>query len=246
VVQTYETAIAEAVHHARREGDLAAWEPNDVAMPPWWPRRSRASRAERAQEDLRAAERVYLALTLLAVSFHLSDAQLAEQVRSVARAHLRDGTAVLTRGARQPWQRAEHVLPAWSAPDGGTIAPLPGPAAELLDTLSLLHAYDLAAHINDDAARVSATTAIARALHEQAHVVSGQLDRVALDSRGAADSRVANPGVLRGWAEASARRGMEGVERRLERLRQAGIVDESDRLTVSLPDDMKPDSKTDV
>ena len=127
---------------------------------------------------MRAADRVYLALTLIASTFQYADEGMARDVCAVALANLAEAAQALTRGAARPWEpQAEHVCPPWPpsppAPDDGRVpddAP-PGRAAQLLDLLALLHAYSLAARIAADDARAGTTRAIGRALVEQAALV---------------------------------------------------------------------------
>lgn len=50
----------------------------------------------------------------------------------------------------------------------------------------------------------------------------------------------------RAWARGTIARGLERVHARLERLRQAGLIDEHDQPTVGMPADMQPGSRTEV
>ncbi len=160
-------------------------EASDDLCPPWWPRRPRSPRGPlRAGEvhiDVRAADRIYAALTLLASCFQLSDEVMAKDVRTVALAHLRAGAQVLAGGAARAWEPTDDVCPPWpwgwhaalsstgELDDGSRV---PARAAELLDALGLLQAYNLAAKIGEASARDAATTAIGQALAEHVAAVA--------------------------------------------------------------------------
>ncbi|HVV84094.1 MAG TPA: hypothetical protein VHE35_13555 [Kofleriaceae bacterium] len=115
--------------------------------------------------DVRAAERVYASLTVLATTFDLPDEQLARAVRAVALAHVLEGARVLARGSTRAWARTPDVCPPW--PLGlhtAAAAAFPSGAAHLVDGLVLLQLYNLAARIPIDAARATTTTAVGQAL----------------------------------------------------------------------------------
>ena len=57
---------------------------------------------------------------------------------------------------------------------------------------------------------------------------------------------VAASAALRTWATVSIERGTQAVREQQARLRDAGVVDAEMRRVVDLPDDMRPDSRTDV
>jgi hypothetical protein len=54
------------------------------------------------------------------------------------------------------------------------------------------------------------------------------------------------PSDLEHWASAAATRGAAKVSAHLARLRARGVIDENGKLLVPLPEDMDPESKTDV
>ncbi len=186
-----ETSVAEAAALLTERGAAPSWQPVDDLCPPWWPRRARSSRGALrtagAHDDIRAADRMYAALTLLAATFQFGDERLAREVRAIALAHVRDAAQVLARGAIRAWERGDDVCPPfpWGrhAPyrRGRGIpatalaveaAELPGRAADLLDGLSLLQTYNLAAKLTDPAAREAVTSAIGRALVEHVAAVT--------------------------------------------------------------------------
>ena len=185
-----ETSVAEAAALLTERGAAPSWQPVDDLCPPWWPRRARSSRGAlrtaAAHDDIRAADRMYAALTLLAATFQFGDERLAREVRAIALAHVRDAAQVLARGAIRAWERGDDVCPPFpwgrQGPHGrGTpatadaaraAAELPGRAADLLDGLSLLQTYNLAAKLTDPAAREAVTSAIGRALVEHVAAVT--------------------------------------------------------------------------
>lgn len=169
---------------AMQSAAWAAFEPGDDICPPWWPRRW-PPRGPLAGHDLPidvlAVDRVYTALTLLASTFQYSDAAMIKEVRALAHTHVREGAEVLARGASVAWEPGDDICPPprrwpWPGPrpwlfSAGLDGPRPHPwrviptkAAPLLETLGLLHAYDVAAKIGDGPARLAATAAIGAAL----------------------------------------------------------------------------------
>ena len=144
---------------------------------PWW----RVLRADDEQVDLRAADRIYAALTYLASTFVIGEETLAREIRLVALAHLRDGAEVLACGAPRAWEPGDDVCPPWpwgsyvavgtAAADGHgsrwqreRAMALPPRAADLLDGLNLIQAYTLAAKYVDAAPRAATTIAIGASL----------------------------------------------------------------------------------
>ena len=110
-----ETSVAETAALLNGRDAAPSWQPVDDLCPPWWPRRSHASRrtlgAAAAHDDIRAADRMYAALTLLAATFQFGDERLAREVRAIALAHVRDAAQVLARGAVRAWERGDDVCP---------------------------------------------------------------------------------------------------------------------------------------
>jgi hypothetical protein len=166
-----DTSATEPTPRTTARGGWRAREAAEDLYPPWWPRRRaprRALGAHPGDVDVRAADRVYLGLSLLASTFQFTDEQLARDVRSVALAAVVEAAGVLTAGAARAWQHADDLCPPWPPAAGADPAPsLPGRAGHLLDVLVLLHAYSLAARLHDAAARGAATTAIGAALRDQ-------------------------------------------------------------------------------
>ena len=192
--KSVEVSAVEPSPMSKARGGWTPWEPGDDLCPPWWPRRPRSPRGllrvDVAQGDLRAADRIYAALTLLATTFVISDETLAGEVRVVSLSHLREGAEVLAQGAARAWEPGDEVCPPWPwgryiatppgddahEPRGGwralTRTALPPRAADLLDGLSLLQAYALAARYVDPTARVTTTVAIGRALVDHAALLA--------------------------------------------------------------------------
>ena len=188
--KSVEVSAAEPSPVTQVRGGWTPWEPGDDLCPPWWPRRPRSSRGllrvDDGPCDLRAADRIYAALTLLATTFVISDETLAREVRAVSLSHLREGAEVLAQGAARAWEPGDDVCPPWpwgryvaaTATDGArephgpwrelTGSATPARAADLLDGLSLLQAYALAARYVDPTARATTTVAIGRALVDHA------------------------------------------------------------------------------
>ena len=141
--------------------------------PSWWPCRPpsprRGLRAGDAHVDVRAADRVYAALSLLASTFQISDETLAREISQIALAHIREGARVLALGAARAWERGDDVCPLGPLDRS---APLPGRARDLLDCLCLLQSYNLAAKMAPAPAREAVTAAIGRALVDHATKVA--------------------------------------------------------------------------
>lgn len=55
-----------------------------------------------------------------------------------------------------------------------------------------------------------------------------------------------HPSELVRWASVAAAKGIVRVREHLARLRERGLIDDQGNLLVPLPDDMRPDSETDV
>jgi|JI10StandDraft_1071094.scaffolds.fasta_scaffold87567_1 hypothetical protein len=172
----------------KARGAWATWELGDDLCPPWWPRRARVRRrgphAADLHLDLRAADSVYTALTLLATTFQFRDEGLVREVRAVALAHVRAGAQILARGATRAWEPGDDVCPPFA--DGAPLArpaaandaeapagSIPDRAMHLLDGLALLQVYHLAAKLPQADARAATTTAIGQALVAQAATVAG-------------------------------------------------------------------------
>lgn len=168
---TVDIITAEPAPRASARSGAGGWESREDLCPPWWPRRRsprRALRAHAGDLDVRAADRVYLGLSLLASTFQLTDEQLACDLRAVAIATVVDAAGVLRDGAACAWEHADDLCPPWPLPGGAdATGALPGRAAHLLDVLGLLHAYSLGARLPDPCARARATRAIGKVLHEQ-------------------------------------------------------------------------------
>lgn len=181
--KTVDMSAAEAALRMSARGG-AVVDPTDELCPPWWPARRPAARRRRGAEsdDIRAADRVYVALTLLAATLPLDDEPLSREVRAVAVTHLLDGAEVLARGASGAWEPGVDVCPPWSWGTGGgfaqgTLPPIvhpgaPADAGHLLDVLVLLQLFCLAARLPMDSARDKATRAIGQALLEEAFVAA--------------------------------------------------------------------------
>jgi len=185
----------------RGTGGLLAWEPGDDLCPPWWPRRwpRPPLRASDVLIDIQALDRGYAALTLMASSFQWSDETLARDVRGIAIGHLRESSKTLGGGASAAWDDGDDWCPTpwhWRGPwprwqglaellghellrpqpePWAKSNPMPGRAVPLLDALRLLQAYNVAAMIDDGAARGLATGAIGKAFATHVDVVAHAL-----------------------------------------------------------------------
>lgn len=179
---------------ALRPRGYFSWEPGDDICPPWWPRRPRRPpwgpgpwpfRQGEVPDDLRAADRLYNALTLVAMTFNIRDESLAGEVRKLGILSAQEAASVLGKGATVSWD-GESICPPpkpwpWPGPwhhlgPQSVFQPNPQPAtpveervpsglaAHLIDTVAALHAYGVAAQVSHAGARRQATVALGQSV----------------------------------------------------------------------------------